>query len=405
MQCVFFGDTTPSGFEEQLQFSMETPYTICIKQFQTEDIVPLHYADTIEILLCRELCGEIVIDTSHYPLQGNQLFLIPPYTIHSNNIRPGSGTMYVFKINLQEMGHYIQIENYLALYGCQLNQLLYQAPAYEEVLLIVEELMKKDGRLEACIPLFLDLMRILSRHTAPKRSSDSLHAKFKGSSLQELINWTNRNYPRKISIQEVASLTGYSKYHFCSRFKTLTGMTYMNYLNSVRVSYACWMLSSGESVQSVSRSTGFENTSHFIQTFKRIQHITPHQYACQKKSCFPRCRPMSNSLLRRAPKIAAVFFKCTKSQFRPSLMYRATLPECRRPRRFRLCTKRKPKGNWQGCKRHLGSTWVRSRFAFGWISRRQVPQKAKNPFLFRNGFFVCTLTSMVENSGIEPLTS
>ena len=89
---------------------------------------------------------------------------------------------------------------------------------------------------------------------------------------------------RRITIDEVAKRTGYSKYHFCSRFKSLTGMTYLNYLNSVRVSYACQLLQQGESVQAVCRATGFENVSYFIQMFKKIQHVTPYQYACQHRS-------------------------------------------------------------------------------------------------------------------------
>ena len=81
----------------------------------------------------------------------------------------------------------------------------------------------------------------------------------------------------------MAQRTGYSKYHFCSRFKSLTGITYMNYLNSVRVSHACLMLQNGESVQAVGQSVGFENSSYFTQVFKRIQHMTPHEYACRQK--------------------------------------------------------------------------------------------------------------------------
>ncbi len=283
MSCVFYGDNLPNGFEEQIDFSREMPYTISIKHFQAEDIVPLHYAETIEILLCDGLCGEIVIDANHYQFQGQQVFVIPPYTVHSNNIRPGNGVMYVFKINFRQMAHYLHVENYLEVCGCRLNQLRYLCPDYEGVFQIVEALIEHDGCLGDCLPHIMALFRLLSRHTSPAQNDPAIHTQFKGSSLQELINWTNQNYARKITIDEVAKLSGYSKYHFCSRFKALTGMTYMNYLNSVRVSHACLMLRNGDSVQTVCRNTGFENTSHFIQIFKRIQYITPHQYATQQR--------------------------------------------------------------------------------------------------------------------------
>lgn len=283
MQCVYYDDRLPNGFEEHFYFSAAMPYTISIKSFTVEDIVPLHYAQTIEILLCDDLCGEIVIDNRHYPLRGKQLFVIPPYTIHSNNVRPGGGTMFVLKIDFHEMDRYLSLENILAIDGCQLEQLQYLCPEYSKVRSLVDGLIERDGRLTECLPLILELFTVLSRHVEPERNALSSRARFKSSSLQELIRWTNENYARKITIDEVAAMTGYSKYHFCSRFKAQTGMTYMEYLSSVRVSQACLMLQNGESVQSVCRGCGFENTSYFIQVFKRIQHITPHQYAAQKK--------------------------------------------------------------------------------------------------------------------------
>lgn len=287
MQCVYFDDRQPNGFEEQFFFSAQMPYTISIKQFQTEDIVPLHYAETIEILLCEDLCGEIVIGNQHYLLGGQQLFVIPPYTVHSNNIRPGGGTMFVFKISFHEMDRYLNAANFLAIGGCRLGQLQYNCPEYAAVQAIVDGLIERDGDLMRCLPLILELFIVLSRHVDSNRNADSAHSRFKSSSLQELIRWTNENYSRKITIEEVADMTGYSKFHFCSRFKSQTGMTYMNYLNSVRVSHACLMLRNGEPVQAVCRSCGFENVSYFIQVFKRIQHVTPRQYASQQKKQSP----------------------------------------------------------------------------------------------------------------------
>lgn len=191
--------------------------------------------------------------------------------------------MHVFKICFQEMDRYFNVQNYLALKDLSLSQAQYLCPAYAEVKAIVRRLIAQDGDLMACLPLIMELFLELSRHMNRSQSGVSTYARFKSSSLQELIRWTNENYNRKIAIEEVAKMAGYSKYHFCSRFKAETGTTYMNYLNSVRVSHACLMLRHGDSVQTVCRNCGFENTSHFIQIFKRIQHMTPHQYAIQQK--------------------------------------------------------------------------------------------------------------------------
>ena len=93
MRCVYYGDDLPKGFDEKIPVAPEKPYTISIKRFQVEDVVPLHYAETLEILLCDELCGEILIDATRFQLEEKQLVVIPPYTVHSTNVQPGGGTM------------------------------------------------------------------------------------------------------------------------------------------------------------------------------------------------------------------------------------------------------------------------------------------------------------------------
>ena len=283
MQCVYYERDFPNGFEEKFVFSEQSPYTITVKNFLTEDVVPLHYAATIEILLCDQLCGEIVIEGKHYPLSGKQLFVIPPYTLHSNSVTPGEGTMYVFKVCFEQMDRYINISNFLALRQVTLSQLRYDCPEYDRVMGIVRQLIRHDGDLMQCLSLFIPLFHILSEHTVPEKRP-AVDGGFKSTSLQEVVRWTHENYARKIAIEEVAGLTGYSKFYFCSRFKALTGVTYLNYLNTVRLSQACLLLRSGKSVQSVCQSCGFENTSYFIQLFRKKMNTTPYQYALQQRT-------------------------------------------------------------------------------------------------------------------------
>lgn len=280
MKCVYFDDRQPNGFEEQFDFSAQMPYTLCVKHFPSEDVVPLHYAETVEILLCSGLSGQIVIDDQRFALGGRQLFVIPPYTLHANSIRPGSGVMLVMKVSLPDMAHYISLQNILEISGCQISQLPYDCPEYDKADEIMQSLIAHDGNLPLCLTLVLQLFLLFAGHAVPARSSDATGSQLRESSLQELIAWTQENYAKRITIDDAAKLTGYSKYHFCSRFKSLTGTTYLSYLNSVRISHACLMLRDGQSVQKACRESGFESVSYFIQVFKRIHHMTPHQYAC-----------------------------------------------------------------------------------------------------------------------------
>ena len=283
MQCVYEDNRLPNGFEEQFEFTPHMPYTISIKHFPREDEVPLHYAETIEVLLCDHLAGHLVIDDQRFTLGGQQLFVIPPYTVHANSIRPGEGVMHVLKVSFAEIGHYLNLAHYLELCGCQAGQLAYCCPEYGGARHLIDRLIQMDGDLPACLPLILHLFSLLSQHTSPARSATGPSPRLKSASLQELISWTQTNYASRITIEQAARLTGYSKYHFCTRFKSLTGMTYLNYLSRVRISHACLMLRDGQPVSKVCRECGYETVSYFTQIFKRIMHMTPTQYIEKSK--------------------------------------------------------------------------------------------------------------------------
>lgn len=283
MKCVFEDNRLPNGFEEQFDFSAQMPYTISIKRFPEEDVVPLHYAQTIEILFCEQLGGHVVIDNQAFLLHGRQLFVIPPYTVHANTIVPGSGVMYVLKISIDEISQYLNLQQYLSLFGCQIGQLSYVCPEYDDVKGILHNLIEKDGELADCLQLILKLFSLLAKHADPERSIASPNARLKSSSLQELISWTQTHYAEKITIEQAAALSGYSKYHFCTRFKSLTGMTYLEYLSSVRMTHACLMLKDGQPISRVCRECGYETVSYFSQLFRRAKGMTPGQYAAQAR--------------------------------------------------------------------------------------------------------------------------
>lgn len=284
MRCVYYDDKMPNGFEENFDYSREAPYTIRIKRFQSEDIVPMHYAKTLEVLICDNLRGQVIIDKHRYDLKGKQVFVIPPYTVHSNSIHCCDGTQYVFKVSFSKLQYYLHIPNILESIGCSLDQLAYVCPDYEGVWKIISALIEQDGNQCTCLSLILQIFDIFSRYRDAGRETNRDTSRLNAGSLQELINWTQQNYMNKITLDEVAKMMGYSKYYFCSRFKTLTGITYLNYLNSVRVSNACLRLQDGQSVQKVCADCGFDNVSYFIQVFKKVQHMTPHQYAAQHRA-------------------------------------------------------------------------------------------------------------------------
>lgn len=273
--------STPTTFEEQLNFTNDAPYILRIKRFSHEDVVPLHYAKTIEILLAQDLRGIIVVGNHNYSLGGKQLFVIPPNTVHANNIQPGEGTLYVLKMDFEVFSRYANIENILGSHNTCIANLAntYPEEDFDQVFDVVMKLIQYDSDFSYCISLILKLFSIL-KDKSLQGSTKALPGKDSRSiDLHRLIQWTQENLSRKISLNDVAEQFGYSKCYFCSRFKSITGFTYYEYLTSARISYSCKLLQRNTSVQETCYMAGFENVSYFVQLFKKRMGMTPREYA------------------------------------------------------------------------------------------------------------------------------
>ena len=270
---------TAENFEEHIDFSWDVPYTLRVKRFSAEDIVPIHYAKTVELLVCKNLKGKISIGSNVYSLGGgNQVFVIAPYVLHSTEISPCDGTQYVIKLDMEVLSSFIDINNILRYDNTDLNCFQERCQYFDEVEQITLELIRRDGDFLGCMGLMISLIEILRRDARAGDMAGRESVIARNEKLCELVKWTEEKYCDKISIEDAASFIGYSKYYFCTYFKKLTGISYMSYLNHVRIYNACRLLRAGASAQDVCEAVGFESQSYFSRLFKSIEGVTPKAY-------------------------------------------------------------------------------------------------------------------------------
>ena len=82
-----------------------------------------------------------------------------------------------------------------------------------------------------------------------------------------------------IRLSDVAALVGMSDSAFSHFFKQHTSLSYINYLNELRISKACRMLeSSAMSVSEICWDCGFNNKSNFNRIFLKAKGMTPTAY-------------------------------------------------------------------------------------------------------------------------------
>lgn len=83
-----------------------------------------------------------------------------------------------------------------------------------------------------------------------------------------------------LNLSAVSQAIGLSTVYFCSLFKEETGVTFVEYLNSVRVEQAKALLKEGNmKIYQIALEVGYSNPPYFYEVFKKLTGKRPREYA------------------------------------------------------------------------------------------------------------------------------
>ena len=96
-----------------------------------------------------------------------------------------------------------------------------------------------------------------------------------------LYRFIDEHYQRKLEIAEVAALCHMTEAAFCRYFKTMTRLTFTDFLNHYRISQAKRLLLLDKNVSEACYACGFDSLSYFNRIFKKITHQNPLHFKKQ----------------------------------------------------------------------------------------------------------------------------
>ncbi len=97
--------------------------------------------------------------------------------------------------------------------------------------------------------------------------------------LTKVMQYLNTNYQRKIELKSIAEIANMHPAAFCRFFKEKSGKSLSEYVNDMRIGYACRLIIEGKlSISQISYESGFNNLSNFNRTFKKHTGFTPTDY-------------------------------------------------------------------------------------------------------------------------------
>lgn len=131
---------------------------------------------------------------------------------------------------------------------------------------------------------FLSILNIMA--LAPKRrlvnnihESELLIRQSKSRRISKVCRYIEENISQKISLSDAARLVNMSDSAFSHFFKRQTSISFITYVNNLRVAKACDLLSSTtRSASEICYDCGFNNKSNFIRIFTKRKNMTPIEY-------------------------------------------------------------------------------------------------------------------------------
>ena len=97
--------------------------------------------------------------------------------------------------------------------------------------------------------------------------------------LKQALEFMESSYNTSVTLEEISHSVNMSPKYFCRFFHEMTHRTPIDYLNYYRIERACYQLMTTDmSITEVAYSSGFNDLSYFIKTFKKYKGTTPKKY-------------------------------------------------------------------------------------------------------------------------------
>ena len=99
------------------------------------------------------------------------------------------------------------------------------------------------------------------------------------SKMTEITDYIKENYNKKITLELLGSVFGYSSTYVSKMFRKYTGYTFKDYLENIRIAYAVQdMEQSRETLEIIAAKHGFPDRKALNKAFKAKYNKTPSEY-------------------------------------------------------------------------------------------------------------------------------
>lgn len=274
-----------SGIHETADYRTDTQ--ICLYYNDENENYPPHWHTPFEVIMPVKNGYTVVVGEQHYELREGDILLICPGIVHEL-FAPESGERIIFQPSLSQ----IQIRELDLLISLLRPVVLITPEEFPDFHPIARRLMMEiKEEYFLCEPYYetaiysrfmhilVDIGRLHGALKHPVSDASNSRQKDYLDKFLYITNYINEHFAENLSLEQVADLAGFSKYHFTRLFKQYTDTSFYKYLNQKRIDYAKTLLLDPDlPVIDVALQCGFSSLSAFLRMFKQLNKCTPTEF-------------------------------------------------------------------------------------------------------------------------------
>lgn len=249
-----------------------------------------HWHTALEMILPVENYYDVMVGQTNYHLLPGELLVIPPGETHTL-IAPDSGTRFVFLFDISML---TSIKGFAGIQPLMAGPLYITpetfpktCPTLHHILMqMKDEYFSENEFAELIITsLLLNFFVRLGNHyrfaNHPFSDVQPIKQKDYIQKFSSLLTYIDQHYMEDLTLEDMASYIGFSKFHFSRLFKQYTNVTFSDYLNRRRIRAAEELLAApppGVSITEIAMKCGFSSISTFNRLFKQVKNCTPGEF-------------------------------------------------------------------------------------------------------------------------------
>ena len=247
------------------------------------NIVPKHWHNHMEIIYILEGSLEVAINNSVYTVLKDQLIAISPRDIHSTINKHGNKSI-LLQIPYEFLENNIKDVQNLHFDCTPYIMDTEKIPYQKDIKLLLKSFAafydsKPLGYKLKTNSIIYDLLFILvNKFSTFIPQADIQNTVRYLDRLDLITKYVKSHYDNSISLDEISAHAGLNPEYFSRFFKKYMGMTFLNYLNSIRLQHFYIDLTNTDySITELLEKNGFTNYKIFMKLFKETYGCTPKE--------------------------------------------------------------------------------------------------------------------------------